>query len=135
MSETRDILEFRSSRFAPALPDDCQVNPGVYGAELAWWLCLELAKRGVATSYPEYEDWGWYLEYSPGGDSEFAVHCGNVGGAPDHWLLSLRRYGRKLLGLDKPSYSEAAALVRAIRAVVESEGTVAAVEWHYGPVE
>lgn len=52
-----DIAEFRSAAFAPVLPEENQVNPSVYGAELAFWLCTELAKRNVATSYPEYEDW------------------------------------------------------------------------------
>src|SRR4029079_14060405 len=61
MSALRDIAEFRSTRFAPVLPDDAQVNPQVYGAELAFWLCTELAKRGVMTSYPDFEDWGWFI--------------------------------------------------------------------------
>ena len=59
MSALRDIAEFRSTKFAPVLPDDSQVNPQVYGAELAFWLCTELAKRGIVTSYPNFEDWGW----------------------------------------------------------------------------
>ena len=101
MKDSLDIAEFRSARFAPVLPDDCQVNPGVYGAELAFWLCSELAQRGVITSYPESEDWGWYIEYSAESGAEFAVDCGNVGGASDQWLLCLRRFGRKLFGRNK----------------------------------
>ena len=60
MDTIRDIVEFKSSRFVPVLPEDCQVNPGVYGAELAFWLSQALAKAGVATSYPNNEDWGWF---------------------------------------------------------------------------
>src|SRR5262245_29293448 len=56
MEELRDIA--RSERFSPVLPDESQVNPGVYGAELAFWLCAELAALGVITSYPVSEDWG-----------------------------------------------------------------------------
>jgi hypothetical protein len=130
MSELRDIVEFRSDRFAPVLPEDSQVNPQVYGAELAFWLCSELAKGGVVTSYPEYEDWGWYIEYITEGGSEFAVHCGNVGGARDHWLLSLRRYGRKMFGRDKPPYEEAAILIAGIRGLVNGEGFTE-VSWLY----
>lgn len=131
MSELRDIVEFRSRRFVPVLPDDSQVNPGVYGAELAWWLCAELSRRGVVTSYPNSEDWGWFIEYFPGGGSEFAVHCGNVGGESDRWLLSLRRHGRKLFGRDKPPYSEAAPLVEAIKAAIEGDSASSEVRWLY----
>jgi hypothetical protein len=122
MGALRDIAEFRSSRFAPVLPEDSQVNPEVYGAELAFWLSSELAKRGVVTSYPNSEDWGWYIEYYTAGGSEFAVHCGNVGGAKDHWLLSLRRYGRKMFGRDKPPYEEAAPLIAGIRGLLSGDG-------------
>ena len=130
MSALRDIAEFRSAKFAPVLPDDSQVNPQVYGAELAFWLCTELAKRGVVTSYPNFEDWGWFIEYFPPSGSEFAVHCGNVGGAKDHWLLSLRRYGRKMFGRDKPSYEEAAPLIKGIRALLQGDG-ISDVKWLY----
>ena len=64
MTRIVDIVDFHSDAFAPVLPEDSQVNPEVYGAELAFWLCTELAKRGVVTSYPEYEDWGWYIDTS-----------------------------------------------------------------------
>ena len=80
MPELVDIAEFNSEKFRPVLPDEAQVNPGVFGAELAWWLCTELAVRGVVTSYPEYEDWGWYLNHSTQSGAEFAIHCGNVSG-------------------------------------------------------
>lgn len=130
MDALRDIARFRSKRFSPVLPDDSQVNPQVYGAELAFWLCTELATRGVVTSYPNSEDWGWYIEYLTPSGSEFAVHCGNVDGAKDHWLLSLRRYGRKMFGRDKPSYEEAAPFIEGIRALL-SESEVADLEWLY----
>jgi hypothetical protein len=32
-------VSFDSERFRPVLPDESQVNPGRYGAELAYWLC------------------------------------------------------------------------------------------------
>ena len=132
MSELRDIAEFRSSRFRPVLPDDRHVNAAVYGAELAYWLSLELAQRGVVTSYPIAEDWGWFVEYSTGSGSEFAVHCGNITGSDDQWLLSLRRFGRKLFGRDKPPYEEAAPLIAGIRSLLEADAAVTALRWLYG---
>jgi hypothetical protein len=131
MDALRDIVEFRSTEFSPVLPEDSQVNPEVYGAELAYWLSLELARRGVATTYPISEDWGWLIEYLPESGSEFAVHCGNVGGARDHWLLSLRRHARKMFGRDKPDYLEAAPLVGAIKALIEGNSRITNVRWLY----
>lgn len=130
MSALLDIADFRSPRFAPVLPETSQVNPGVYGAELAFWLCTELASRGVVTSYPIPEDWGWFIEYSTDGGSEFAVHCGNITGSEDHWLLSLRRYGRKFLGRDLPPYADAEPLLKAIESILRADDSIAELTWH-----
>ena len=131
METVRDIVRFRSTLFEPALPEGCQVNPCVYGAELAFWLCTELARRGVATGYPNAEDWGWFIEYLPESGSEFAVHCGNVDGERNFWLLSLRRHARKMFGRDKPPYEEASTLVAGIRAAVTEAANASNVEWLY----
>jgi hypothetical protein len=135
MDTIRDIVEFQSEQFAPVLPEDSQVNPEVYGAELAFWLCADLARRGVTTSYPQSEDWGWFIEYITATDSEFAVHCGNIEGAKDHWLLSLRRYSRKMFGRDKPPYSEAEPLVSAIQAAVQAVVPSTNITWHWGEAD
>jgi len=131
MSSLRDIARFKSEHFAPVLPEDSQVNPNVYGAELAYWLSAELARAGVVTSYPNAEDWGWFVEFLPESGSEFAVHCGNEEGARDRWLLSLRRNARKMFGRDKPPYEEASKLVAAIRALLSASPHVQEVEWLY----
>lgn len=123
-----DLVELRTNKFAPFLPDDSQVNPGVYGAELAYWLAQKLTSRGIVTSYPEHEDWGWYLNYVTVDGAKFAIHCGNVGGEDDLWLLSLRRYSRKMFGRDKPSFDQALVLVEAIRAVLV-EAEIATQNW------
>ena len=131
MSDLKDIVEFRSESFRPFLPDDSQVNPGVYGAELAFWLASRLAAVGVITSYPEQEDWGWYIEYLPASGSEFAVHCTNDDESGTRWTLRLRRHARKMFGRDKPEYTEAHALVAAIRKVLLAEQAVSDVRWLY----
>lgn len=117
--------------FAPVLPDECQVNPGVFGAELAFWLCADLARRGLATSYPEHEDWGWYIEYVTPAGAEFAIHCGNIHGEDNLWLLSLRRLGRKMFGRDKPWFDEAAALVEAVRTGIAAAVPEQDIAWLY----
>ena len=129
MENLIDIAEFASVKFEPILPEECQVNPGVYGAELAYWLCTELAKSGIDTSYPQNEDWGWYIEFITGSGSEFAVHIGNVFGTKDRWLLSLRRYGRKMFGRKKPPISEAENLLSEIKQIIESEPSISDLKW------
>lgn len=131
MNELVDIAEFTSERFAPVLPNECQVNPGVFGGELAFWLCTQLATSGVVTSYPQHEDWGWYLEYQTESGTEFAVHCGNVSGEKYRWLLSLRPFGRKLFGRDKPSPAEASRLTSAIQSILRAEPSIANLRWHF----
>ncbi len=126
METIRELAEFRSSRFASgALPEECQVNPGRYGAELAFWLCTQLfVEHRIATSYPDYDDWDWSLSYSTEAGEEFSLHCENIPGTNNRWRISLRRYGRKLFGRDKPSFRCAADPVGALRRLLETEGSV-----------
>jgi hypothetical protein len=70
-------IEFESAKFSPYLPEECQVNPGVYGFELAQWLSQKLAAENVITSYPNYEDWGWFIEYSQN-EIDFMICCGSM---------------------------------------------------------
>ncbi len=90
-------IEFSSSKFLPLLPEDCQGNPGVYGFELAWWLAQELAARGVVTSYPLGEDWGWLIEHTNQGEDEFTIGCSSMAqegdgyaGKPIDWSIFIR---------------------------------------------
>ena len=85
------ILVFASERFRPYLPDRCQVNPNVLGFELAEWLSRALAEAGVVTSYPNYEDWGWYLEFTDG-DDEYVICCsGSCEGNVHEWRVFVER--------------------------------------------
>lgn len=131
MSSLRAITRFNSSLFSPVLPDDSQVNPQVYGAELAYWLCTELARRGCVTSYPHAEDWCWSIEFLPESGSEFALCCSNIDGASHQWQLTLKRYSRKLFGRNKPPYEEAHLLIETIRALLESTPEIQQIEWLY----
>ena len=135
MDSLVDIAEFTAASLAPRLPESCQVNPEVYGAELAYWLSAELAHRGIVTSYPEREDWGWYLDFASPAGSSFAVHCGNVGGAKDRWFLQLRRFGRKRFGRDKPPFREAETLVETLRALLEESPEIRYLDWRYADVQ
>jgi hypothetical protein len=122
-------VTFKSPRFRPILPDDSQVNPGVYGAELAWWLCTQLAQAGVATSYPVAEDWGWLLEYITAEGDEYWLGCGNEDGADDRWLCFLEPKAKGLLGRRKPSLEGAEPLLKALAQMLASEASISDVQW------
>lgn len=125
-----DLARFRSIQFAPVLPEESQVNPGRYGAELAFWLCTGLyQEHQIATSYPDHEDRGWLLSYTTEQGSEFAVHCGNIDGDNDLGLISLRRYGQGIFWREKPSFGCARRLVAALRSLLEAEKGIRELEW------
>jgi hypothetical protein len=82
------LAVFTSDRFKPFLPDHAQVNPNVLGFELAEWLARELSVRNVITSYPSFEDWGWYLEYEGG----YLICCsGGENGGTYEWRVFVDR--------------------------------------------
>lgn len=124
-------VKFKSALFHPALPEESQVNPGCYGAELAYWLCVELAKIGVITSYPDYEDWGWYLMYITQGGDEFYLCCSNFGDSVDEWHCYLRPLGRNFFGGNKPPIEIAKALLEGLRLVLESATEIKELQWWY----
>jgi hypothetical protein len=126
-------VSFRSGRFRPLLPEECQVNPGRYGAELAFWLCVELAKVGVATSYPNFEDWGWFLEYITQAGDEFWLCCGNVEGSDDRWTCFLEPKGTGFLGRRKPGLEAAKPLLDGLADVLAAESSISDVEWSEPP--
>ena len=122
-------IEFSSPRFAPYLPEEAQQNPGVYGFELAHWLSLELAKRGIVTGYPLGEDWGWFIEYLEG-EAEVMIGCnsetregGGYTGQPIAWRVFVRQprsLTQRLKGTKiSPKVED---LARAVVSILEAEG-------------
>lgn len=90
----KTYIEFKSELFKPYLSEGAQVNEGVYGAELAWWLSQELAKKGIETGYPDYEDWGWLITYVSGDDDEeYRLCIRNVFLKDNHWRIWLKKTG------------------------------------------
>lgn len=122
-------VEFRSEAFHPFLPEDSQVNPGVYGAELAFWLAEKLAAHGIVTSYPNYEDWGWFIEYVTAEEDEFWLCCGNVGGERKNWLCYIDPKAKGMFGRRKASIESASPLLEALRVVLEEAPEVSNIAW------
>lgn len=122
-------VDFVSNLFAPFLPDEAQVNPGVYGAELAFWLARQLAQRGIVTSYPQYEDWGWFIEYTTADGDEHWLCCVNRDGATDEWRCVLRPRSRSLFGRNKAPVGGARPLLDALHALLAETPGIHDVTW------
>lgn len=121
-------VDFKSDLFEPFLSEEAQVNPLCYGAELAWWLSYELAKRGVETSYPNCEDWGWFLEYTVG-DNEYWLCCGNADGEKNRWRVYLDRKAGSWFGRNKAPVEMAASLLEALSSVLSESAEIDEIAW------
>lgn len=121
-------VDFTSDLFKPFLSEEAQVNPQRFGAELAWWLSQELAKRGVETSYPNYEDWGWFIEYIVD-DNEYWLCCSNVECENNRWRIYLDRKAKSLFGRNKAPVEIAAPLLEALSAVLSESAEIQDIQW------
>lgn len=121
-------VEFYSDHFAPFLPEDSQVNPERYGAELAWWLCRKLALEGVYTSYPNFEDWGWFLEYITEGN-EYWLCCGNIDGFENKWRIILQPRAKRWFGRGKAPIAGAKILLNALAKILDESEEMTQIKW------
>lgn len=121
-------VDFRSELFKPFLSEDAQVNPECYGAELSWWLSKQLALKGVETSYPNYEDWGWFLEYIVDGN-EYWLCCSNVMGESNLWRLNLTPRSKGILRKSKPLIDNASPLLVALSEILSESANIWDVRW------
>jgi hypothetical protein len=114
--------------FKPFLPEEAQVNPQCYGAELAWWLSRALADKGVSTSYPNFEDWGWFIEYIIDG-SEYWLCCGNLSGTENEWSIFLEPKSKGLFGRHKAPIEKAAKLLATLNDVLTQSSGISNINW------
>ncbi len=121
-------VEFTSDAFLPYLPEEAQANPGVYGFELALWLSQELARRGVVTSYPLGEDWGWLIEQSDG-LHETVIGCGSVATEGEgylnraiQWRIFVRAAGVRSFFQRRAAHVNTSAIEEAIEGVLRDAG-------------
>jgi hypothetical protein len=122
-------VEFESALFRPFLPEAAQVNPQVYGAELAFWLAQQLADRGVMTSYPICEDWGWFLEYITEEGDEYWLCCGNSDGKTDYWFCYLSPRVKGWFGRKKAKIEKAKPLLDTLKLVLAETAQIQNVTW------
>lgn len=74
-----DVIRFRSTRFRVEPGEDAEINPGLYGRQLAEWLRERLIGAGEAVEPIIAEDWGRCLMCRR---DPFLlwIGCGNEGG-------------------------------------------------------
>ncbi len=114
-------IEFETDKFPPILPESCQVNTDLYGFELAVFMSKSLAEKGVITSYPYPEDWGWFIEYITAYEQELMIGCASVGvtmGYPTSWVLFVRQRRKPRKG----GPDAGPVLVETILSVLSGEG-------------
>ena len=92
-------IQFTTDKFLPILPEECQTNPGAYGFELALWLAQELLGKGIVTSYPQSEDWGWFIEFTDEAETEIQIGCRSMAShgdgyeaKPIEWSVFIKPY-------------------------------------------
>jgi len=73
-----DVL-FCSDRFNLSEPREYFINDCCFGDDVARWLADLLQSRGLTTTEPDQEDWGWYFDVCFA-ESRYFV---GIGGAPD----------------------------------------------------
>jgi hypothetical protein len=122
-------IEFSSAKFLPTLPEDCQLDPGRYGFELALWLAQALNRHGIVTGYPNGDEWAWFLDYEPSDTLSLAICCASrcdagagYAGGPVAWSISLhdrRRLNQRIRNLSHDA--ELQALGQRIVALLRDE--------------
>jgi hypothetical protein len=121
-------VEFYCKDYEPFLPESSQVNPERYGAELAWWLCQKLAIEGVHTSYPNFENWGWFLEYI-NDDNEYWLCIGNIDSREHQWRMVLQPQAKRWFGLRRAPIENAKVLLDAVDKVIRENDQISEIKW------
>jgi hypothetical protein len=88
-----DLL-FKTARFNLIVVKDHFINPCCFGEDLAVWLRDKLVEKGVKSSAPSQEDWGWYLNVNYFQDSYFLGMSGNAdqqGGDKGEWRIIVKK--------------------------------------------
>jgi len=99
-------LLFKTGRFNLTAVKDHFINPCCCGEDLAAWLRDKLVAKGVMSSGPGQEDWGWYLNVNYFRDSYFLGMSGNAhqqGCDGGQWRIIVEKNDRSRNGFAVPA--------------------------------
>jgi hypothetical protein len=85
---------FRTSLFNLSKVHEHFINPCCFGEDLADWFGDRLTPKGVQTSTPYQEDWGWELPVKLGADSYYLCMSGNAdrpGNNEGEWRIIVQK--------------------------------------------
>ena len=123
----RNLL-FDTERFNLSKGKEHFINPCCFGEDLATWLKVRLTDKGVKTSAPGQEDWGWYLRATCGQQSYFLGMNGNPkaeGSDEGEWRIMIKK-NRSLwdIATGHGKIREDDQMVRIIREILQEESSV-----------
>lgn len=103
------LISFKTSLFDPGQERPNPINP-IAGESVLHWIRERVLKGKYASSEPDAEDWGWYIEVDAG-ESGYLIGAGGEfeesdrkSGADLEWLIQIhkqRSIKEKLLGRNK----------------------------------
>jgi hypothetical protein len=123
-------VRFKSERFKPRKPEEEQVNPGVYGEELALWLAERLTETDDLESRVDFEDFAWLVELRLG-EATAWLFCANEYGSDQVWMIDVREAPRLLgwLRRSKLPPDSLFELCQKVHAILVAEPSISAIEW------
>ena len=81
------------------------------------------------TSYPDYEDWGWFIEYITAEGDEHWLCCGNIDGTDNEWHLFLDPKAKRLFDRKKAPLDKAQPLLAGLREVLSEDDCISDIQW------
>lgn len=126
----QEIMSFDTKYFPPAIPDECQPNPGVIGFEVCWYFIQELAKRGVITDYPQADDWAWYFTYGIDTVPYFNVYIRSPFEDDAKWTFILEPIVQGMFKKYGPPKGAEIRVLSAMKEIVEENSCFQNVVWH-----
>ena len=129
-SEMRTVATFESDKFNLSESKEYFMNEGCYGDDLGKWLIGQLRAHGIETDpEPEQEDFGWYFNYTIGGQP-FSAVIGNVEG--ESWFVVVERitgFLGSILGGRNRKVPDSG--VTELHRILSSSPEVKNLQWHH----
>lgn len=122
-------VTFRSTAF-PDDPHEAELDGGVHGMALAFWLADVLVGAGMRAGDPFPEDYGWMLAVP--GPGRVSITCSAVSGTVDEHVVVVEDAPRRIRKPDPDAAALVARTVEVIAAALAAHPDVHDVTWVQG---